>query len=230
MRKVNQAKRAYYTAKKTQRVARNIGNAKFKLAILAMVTPITLSSCTFLTDKVFNEENVTKLSNAIDSAKNLSSDVGSIVKTTNELGIQKATIVRVVDGDTIVVKINGEEATVRMIGIDTPESVASDEYLEKTGKENTEEGNYASQVTKSILENYKYVYLQKDVSETDPYDRLLRYVWLEVPDNDMDYTEITTKMLNAVLIQQGTALPVVYEPDIKHAADFQMIYDEMGGM
>ena len=228
MSKMYKAKKTYYTAKKANRIVHKVEQGKVKLALLAMITPLTLSACTFLSKNVFNEENVTRLADAVDKTKNLTSDVGNIVKTTKELGIEKATIVRVVDGDTIVVKINGEEATVRMIGIDTPESVAPQEYLDKTGKTNSEVGNYASEVTKGILENYNYVYLQKDTSETDKYDRLLRYVWLEVPNNDMDYTEVTGKMLNAILIQEGTAVPVVYEPDIKHAADFQALYDQMG--
>ena len=60
---------------------------------------------------------------------------------------QEATLIRVIDGDTIVVNIDNIEYTVRLIGIDTPESVAPDVYLEATGKKNTKEGLLASEYT-----------------------------------------------------------------------------------
>ena len=64
------------------------------------------------------------------------------------------TVSYIKDGDTFVAKDEtGEELTIRLIGVDTPESVASDEYLEKTGKQNTEEGKTASEFTKSILQD-----------------------------------------------------------------------------
>ena len=133
---------------------------------------------------------------------------------------QKATLMRVVDGDTIVVEIDGEEYKVRLIGINTPESVASEEYLEKTGKENSQAGKDASEFTKEILKNTTTVYLEKDISETDKYGRLLRYVWLEIPTNADDLEEISTKMLNAILVKEGVANIATYEPDTAHEEDF----------
>ena len=144
-----------------------------------------------------------------------------------ELGeFEEASIVRVVDGDTIIVMVDQYEYKVRLIGVDTPESVASQEYLERTGKENTKEGKDASQFTKDLLSNYDTVYLQKDTSETDRYGRLLRYVWLEIPDNQYDINEIATKMLNGVLISNKVANVATYEPDTKHADDFLMLKEE----
>lgn len=138
---------------------------------------------------------------------------------------QAVELVRVVDGDTIVVDISGEKTKVRLIGIDTPESVASSKYLEKTGKENTQEGEKASDYVKSLLACTGTVYLQKDVSDTDRYGRLLRYVWLEIPDDDKDIEEISTKMLNGILVWEGIAEPAAYAPDTAHQEDFEYLAD-----
>ncbi|WP_049945644.1 thermonuclease family protein [Butyrivibrio sp. LC3010] len=58
-------------------------------------------------------------------------------------------VVSVIDGDTIIVKSDGGDVHVRLIGIDTPESVASDGY-----KVNTPEGDKASEYTRNLLEGY----------------------------------------------------------------------------
>lgn len=136
---------------------------------------------------------------------------------------QQATLVRVVDGDTIVVEIKDEEYKVRMIGVNTPESVASEEYLEKTGKENTQEGKDASLYLKDLLSEYSDVYLEKDVSETDRYGRLLRYVWLEEPVDKYDITEVTSKMVNGILLKDGIAEVTIYDPDDEYEDIFKEI-------
>lgn len=138
-------------------------------------------------------------------------------------GYQPATLVRVVDGDTLAVDISGDEYRVRLIGIDTPESVASSQYLEMTGKENTQDGELASNFVKNLLTDTETVYLQKDVSDTDRYGRLLRYVWLEIPDDDRDIEEVSSKMLNGILVSEGIAVPAAYPPDTAHQADFEYL-------
>lgn len=142
---------------------------------------------------------------------------------------QKAILIRVVDGDTIVVEMDKEQKKVRLIGIDTPESVASQEYLDRTGKENTEAGKTASEYTKSLLADVHEVYLQKDTSDTDRYGRLLRYVWLEVPDNADDVKELATKCLNGILVRNGYAEIATYKPDTKYAKDLEYIYQMSHG-
>ena len=68
------------------------------------------------------------------------------------IGAKEAYLVSVIDGDTLMLYIDGEgDKKVRLIGVDTPESVAWAEYLEKTGKENTEEGKDASEFVKTFL-------------------------------------------------------------------------------
>ena len=152
----------------------------------------------------------------------LAEDIPSLTSGING-DFKAAHLERVVDGDTIVVDIDGESYKVRLIGVNTPESVADKEYLERTGKENTEEGKTASEYTKSILEDVDTVFLQMDVSDTDRYDRLLRYVWLEMPDDPNNTYEIETKMLNAMLIKGDMAEVEIYKPDEKYAEVFKSI-------
>ncbi|MFO7886874.1 MAG: thermonuclease family protein [Eubacteriales bacterium] len=112
----------------------------------------------------------------------------------NFKNMEKTIVERVVDGDTIV--ISGGER-VRLIGINTPESVKEAGEVEYYGKE-------ASSYTKNILEG-KTVYLEKDVSNKDDYDRLLRYIYLE------DGT-----FFNELIVKEGYAFAVTYPPDVKY--------------
>lgn len=128
-------------------------------------------------------------------------------ETASTLGLVAATVARVVDGDTIELT---DGRKVRLIGVNTPESTTR---TEEYGKE-------ASDYTKSKL-NGRKIWLQKDVSETDRYGRLLRLVWLEVPTNLMDEKEIRSKMFNANLVINGYAEPSTYPPDVTYAEFFR---------
>jgi micrococcal nuclease len=108
-----------------------------------------------------------------------------------------ARVVRVVDGDTIRVTIDGQEYALRYIGIDSPETVRPNHPVEWMGPEAT--------AANEALVGGKTVYLEKDVSETDRYGRLLRYVYLA------DGT-----MVNAELVRRGYANSSTYPPDVKH--------------
>lgn len=79
-------------------------------------------------------------------------------------------VVKVLDGDTFQIKINKEIATVRMLGIDTPETVDPRKGIQCYGKQ-------ASDKTKELLLG-KYVSLSTDPSQdnTDKYGRILAYV------------------------------------------------------
>ena len=81
-------------------------------------------------------------------------------------------VVRVVDGDTAVININGEEKRCRFIGIDTPESVHPD------AQRNIEEGKAASDYTKELLSGQQ-VYLEYDLAPQDQYGRELVYLYLK---------------------------------------------------
>jgi micrococcal nuclease len=121
--------------------------------------------------------------------------------------LEAVTVARVVDGDTFELT---DGRKVRLIGVNTPESTTR---TEPYGKE-------ASNYTSSKITGKK-VWLQKDVSETDRYGRLLRIVWLQIPTDDMNESEIRTKMFNADLVLNGYAEPSTYPPDVKYADYFR---------
>ncbi len=120
--------------------------------------------------------------------------------TPSSTGRTSATVVRVVDGDTINVTIGGQAATIRYIGVDTPETVAPGQPVGCYGRE-------ASNWNKALLEG-KTVDLEKDVSETDRFGRLLRYVYLD------------GQMVNETLVSEGYAKVSTFPPDVKHVDRF----------
>jgi len=114
--------------------------------------------------------------------------------------LTEALVTRVVDGDTIEVEIEGESYKVRYIGIDTPELHPPEKPAEYYAQE-------AYEKNRELVEG-KTVYLEKDVSETDQYERLLRYVY------------VGGTFVNAYLVQQGYALVSTYPPDVKYQERF----------
>lgn len=101
-------------------------------------------------------------------------------------------VIRVVDGDTFVLS-SGER--VRLIGIDTPESVKPGTPVECFGRE-------ASEHLKQLIEG-KPVRLERDVSDTDRYGRLLRYAYMG------------DELINERLARQGYATAASYPPDVR---------------
>lgn len=118
--------------------------------------------------------------------------------------IKKYKVIRVVDGDTIKINFNGKEESVRLIGIDTPESVHPD------WSKNIPEGLIASKFTEERLEG-KLITLEFDVQERDHYGRLLAYVW------------VGGEMFNRVLLEEGYAQIATYPPNIKYVDEFILI-------
>jgi micrococcal nuclease len=118
----------------------------------------------------------------------------------------QAQVVRVVDGDTIEVSIEGQTFTVRYIGIDTPETKHPDKPVEPFGPE--------AAAKNEELVGGKVVELEKDVSETDRYGRLLRYVYV----GDL--------MVNAELVRLGYAQASTYPPDVKYQDLFLQLQQE----
>lgn len=131
--------------------------------------------------------------------------------------LERATVVRVVDGDTLVVSIDGREERVRLIGIDCPESVAPEP------ERNTPEGEDAAAFTKSLVKRGDAVWLERDENDVDQYGRLLRYVWLEEPASPDDAGEIGEKMLNGVLVREGYAQARRYGDDVAHASALETL-------
>lgn len=160
---------------------------------------IVLSSGIYL-GAHFNLLPTTPLSST-SSAASTRSDLVAITPTVQ--GAQDETrsdlvmVTRVIDGDTI--EIEGRQR-VRYIGIDTPETVDPRKPVQCYGRE-------ASDKNKELVAGKK-VTLKKDVSETDKFGRLLRYVYAG------------NIFVNDYLVQQGFAHAVSYPPDIKYQGQF----------
>lgn len=114
-------------------------------------------------------------------------------------------VLYVKDGDTFVVDIAGEEITVRLIGVDAPESVHRDE------NKNTEEGKIASAWMKELLQDAS-VYLEYDKDRQDDYGRTLAYVYLE-----------DGRMINKLLLENGLATVMKIKPNTKYANVFHRL-------
>lgn len=116
---------------------------------------------------------------------------------------ETATVVRVIDGDAIEVDLDGWRYTVRYIGINTPETNRPSRGVEFYGPE-------ASARNRELVEG-KTVRMELDVSSTDRFDRLLRYVYVD------------DEMVNATLISEGFAVASAFPPDTKFADRFENI-------
>lgn len=113
------------------------------------------------------------------------------------------------DGDTFwVIKSNGKEEKIRLIGINTPES-------RNTGRTQVEYfGKEASTYVKSLLSGRR-VRLEYDVGRYDRYKRTLAYAFLE------DGT-----FLNALLVKEGYANVATYPPNVKYVELFTKLERE----
>jgi len=109
-------------------------------------------------------------------------------------------IVSITDGDTITASIRRKNESLRLLGIDTPETSDPRKPVQCFGKE-------ATAKNKALVEGKK-VRLEKDVSETDKYGRLLRYIYVD------------DVFVNKILVQEGYALSSTYPPDVKYQALF----------
>jgi endonuclease YncB( thermonuclease family) len=107
-----------------------------------------------------------------------------------------ATVERTIDGDTLVADIDGDDEHVRLIGIDTPESVAQDRPDECYGKQ-------ASERLRALLPPGTPVRLERDVEPRDQYDRLLAYV----------YRATDGLFVNETLVAEGYAEAKAYPPN-----------------
>ena len=113
-----------------------------------------------------------------------------------------ATVERVVDGDTLVVRVQSQTERVRLIGIDTPESVDPRRPVECFGKE-------ASAHLAELLPEGTPVRLERDVEARDRFDRLLAYVYRQ-PDD---------LFVNLAMARDGFAEVATFPPNVAHTDD-----------
>jgi len=118
-----------------------------------------------------------------------------------------AKVVRVSDGDTFVATVNGRRERIRVIGVDTPESVAPNQPVEPYSKE-------ASDFAKHYLDG-ETVRLVGDAEPRDRYGRMLAYVWLE------DGT-----FWNALLVAEGYAQQLTIPPNVTYERLFRRLVSE----
>lgn len=117
---------------------------------------------------------------------------------------EPARVVRIVDGDTVWLRGEGEGlvpaegAAVRLLEIDAPETVAPGRPVECWGPE-------ASRALERLIPVGSRVWVQPDRDLTDPYDRMLLYVWNR-----------QGRFVNLEMVRAGAAEAVLYEPNDRH--------------
>ncbi|MDS9470944.1 thermonuclease family protein [Sporosarcina pasteurii] len=158
----------------------------------AVVAIIGDSSDLLISDHVdINKQLTTTVKIDVPSERALPSDVQGI----------KTKVKRVIDGDTIIVKMDGKEERVRLILVDTPETKHPQMGVQPFGPE-------ASAFTTEQLEG-KVITLEVGVQERDRYGRVLAYVW------------IGDKLFNQTLLEKGLARVAVYPPNTKYLDEFK---------
>jgi endonuclease YncB( thermonuclease family) len=118
----------------------------------------------------------------------------------------QATVVRVVDGDTLIVRVGGADESVRLIGIDTPETVDPRRPVECYGAE-------ASDHLEALTPAGTDVRLERDVEARDVYDRLLAYV----------YRADDGLFVNRAQVEGGYAEAKDYPPNSAHRTELQQV-------
>jgi micrococcal nuclease len=108
----------------------------------------------------------------------------------------RAVVTRVVDGDTFEARIDGDIVDIRLIGIDTPETVDPTQPVECFGPE-------ASAFTERRLD-HDAVLLEWDVERVDPFGRTLAYVW------------IGGRLFNEDIVRKGYATVATFPPNVAH--------------
>jgi len=120
-------------------------------------------------------------------------------------------VVRVVDGDTVHVRLADRVEKVRYIGIDTPET--------NHPTRGEEPGGRAATAVNGRLVGDQPVRLEPDVQLRDRYGRLLAYVWVTRPDG-------AELMVNAELVRLGYAQVLTVPPNVRHAELFRKLAAE----
>lgn len=153
------------------------------------------------------QDNKTKLA---ESRKKASSQIKSVKQTLDENkkkenNVKYYEIEKIVDGDTIRIYKDGKVEKIRLLLVDTPESVHSQQY------KNVKLGTSAYIFTRNFLQGHK-VSLEYDEEKIDRYGRTLAYVYRD-----------DGKSLNKALLQASLAKVVLYEPNDKYYNEYKAI-------
>lgn len=132
----------------------------------------------------------------------------------------EATVTRIVDGDTIDIKIGSEKEAIRLIGIDTPESHDNKKARKDSARTKTDlavitsQGRQASAFLSDLVALNSTLTLEYDVEKRDHYGRILAYAYL--PDG---------RMLNEVIIRSGYASLMTIPPNVRYVEKFKKAYE-----
>lgn len=125
--------------------------------------------------------------------------------------LEPVTIERVIDGDTLLIRnADNQEIRIRMIGVNTPESVSPDP------EKNSAAGDEASAYTKAALPVGMTVYLEYDLERNDRYGRTLAYVWLSDQCDRGSYRDFCQYNYGAVLLKNTPCEAMYYAPNRKY--------------
>lgn len=174
-----------------------------KIIQLVMIGVVLITTLILITNKEGNKQKKSDNTKEVEKQykeenkkeKEQNNAVSEEVKSNSK--IKDLSVKRVVDGDTVVLEKNGYEYKVRLIGVDTPESV----HLDKN--KNTKEGKIASDFTKERLIGKK-VDIEFDVKPQDKYGRYLVYLYVD----GISYNE--------VLLEEGMARVMMISPNVKN--------------
>jgi micrococcal nuclease len=132
-----------------------------------------------------------------------------------------ATVLRVIDGDTLKVSYGDQEENIRLIGIDTPESSANPKAKRDSKRTDKDlsliisQGKEATNYVKGLIKPGDTIQVELDVQTRDKYGRLLGYVYLS-----------DGKMLNEEVVRAGYANLMTYPPNVKYQEQFLRAYEE----
>jgi micrococcal nuclease len=133
---------------------------------------------------------------------------------TSERGVS-VTVIRVIDGDTLRVEFQGRAESVRLIGVDTPESRINKKArgdAERSGKDVAAilaMGKRATEFVRRLVKPGDILQLEFDVKERNHYRRLLAYVYLD-----------DGRMLNEVIVREGYGVVMTVPPNVKYVDRF----------
>ncbi len=134
---------------------------------------------------------------------------------------QTTTVIRVVDGDTLKVRYWGKKESIRLIGIDTPESRVNKKAkrdAKRSGQDIetiTAMGKKASEYVENLVKTGDLITIEFDAQQRDRYGRLLGYIYLS-----------NGKMLNEEIVKAGYANVMTIPPNVKYQDRFLKDYQE----
>lgn len=173
-----------------------------KIAFISSIVCLVLFIVSFGITDVFHEPEEPES----PKTETVSNQQAKPTPKTKSNPYQTGTVTKVIDGDTVEVQIGEKVEKVRMLLVDTPETVHPNKPVQPYGKE-------ASEFTKKLLLN-KEVKLEKDKEDRDQYQRLLRYIYVD------------SQSVQEQLLSKGFARVVIYPPNTKYAQKYQKIQDQ----